>query len=221
MKSNYLPSEVIRLVVAVAGFAWIVSLWIFNSSVDFWDALKPFSAANAAAIVFWVLFNHFLWKWPWIREFISKSPDIRGSWEVEIEAMWLKEKQPRTPNKIRGYAYVHQTFSRYTIRIFTDGSCSETTSNHVDVRDERITLTYTYLNTPSIGRRLSPTQQSTRHIGTGSLNLGNFKPLEMEGEYWTEEMKAGNIRFFNRRDKSIAKFAEGEALYQGNKEKDQ
>ena len=51
MKSNYLPSEVIRLVVAVAGFAWIVSLWIFNSSVDFWDALKPFSAANAAAIV--------------------------------------------------------------------------------------------------------------------------------------------------------------------------
>lgn len=152
------------------------------------DAIQAVSgiviAAPSGVAVFgllFVLFDHFVWKWPYLYKFgLIRIPDLNGDWEAEISSS-------ATGDKIKASVKIHQTYSKIGIHLETDKSDSLSKMAAIEMANPTMfTLRYEY----SAEFQRDEASAILRHYGVTSIRLksDDHKFLNTHSaNYYTEQ----------------------------------
>lgn len=203
------PSRIFvqALVLVVAG-VYLVSYLIRGLPTS--ELFAPIGAAGAAASLFVLAFDHFLWRIPRIGRKLSKRPDMRGTWRGRLASNW---KNPDTGQRIdpdpEVYLVVRQTFWSVTANLITkeSKSCS-TTATIEDDGCGQYQFVAQYRNTP----RASVRDRSEVHHGSFKLDIGGEPVDRLEGYYWTDRNTMGELEFDRRSGKAVDSFSHAQGL---------
>jgi hypothetical protein len=203
------PSRIFvqALVLVVAG-VYLVSYLIRGLPTS--ELFAPIGAAGAAAGLFVLAFDHFLWRIPRVGRKLSKRPDMRGTWRGRLASNW---KNPDTGQRIdpdpEVYLVVRQTFWNVTANLITkeSKSCS-TTATIEDDGCGQYQFVAQYRNTP----RASVRDRSEVHHGSFKLDIGGEPVDRLEGYYWTDRNTMGELEFDQRSSKAVDSFSHAQRL---------
>jgi hypothetical protein len=203
------PSRIFiqALVLIVAG-VYLVSYLIRGLPTS--ELFAPIGAAGAAASLFVLAFDHFLWRIPRVGRKLSKRPDMRGTWRGRLASNW---KNPDTGQRIdpdpEVYLVVRQTFWSVTANLITkeSKSCS-TTATIEDDGCGQYQFVAQYRNTP----RASVRDRSEVHHGSFKLDIGGEPVDRLEGYYWTDRNTMGELEFDRRSGKAVDSFSHAQGL---------
>ena len=160
-----------------------------------------FAPIGAAASLFVLAFDHFLWRIPKLGRRLSKRPDLRGTWRGRLASNW---KNPETGQRIdpdpEVYLVVRQTFWSVSANLITkeSKSCS-TTATIEDDGCGQYQLVAQYRNTPRAGVR----ERSEVHHGSFKLDIGGEPVDRLEGYYWTDRNMMGELEFDRRSKETV------------------
>jgi len=203
------PSRIFiqALVLVVAG-VYLVSYLVRGLPTS--ELFAPIGAAGAAASLFVLAFDHFLWRFPRVGRRLSKRPDLRGTWRGRLASNW---KNPDTGQRIdpdpEVYLVVRQTFWNVTANLITkeSKSCS-TTATIEDDGCGQYQFVAQYRNTP----RASVRGRSEVHHGSFKLDIGGEPVDRLEGYYWTDRNTMGELEFDRRSEKAVDSYSHAQGL---------
>ncbi|MBK5220278.1 MAG: hypothetical protein JJE35_10915 [Thermoleophilia bacterium] len=203
------PSRIFvqALVLVVAG-VYLASYLIRGLPTS--ELFAPIGATGAAASLFVLAFDHFLWRIPRVGRKLSKRPDIRGTWRGQLASNWVN---PETGQRIdpdpEVYLVVRQTFWSVTANLITkeSKSCS-TTATIEDDGCGQYQFVAQYRNTP----RASVRERSEVHHGSFKLDVGGEPVDRLEGYYWTDRNTMGELEFDRRSGKAVDSFTHAQDL---------
>lgn len=203
------PSRIFiqALVLVVAG-VYLASYLIRGLPTS--ELFAPIGAAGAAASLFVLAFDHFLWRLPKVGRRFSKRPDMRGTWRGRLASNWIN---PETGQRIdpdpEVYLVVRQTFWSVTANLITkeSKSCS-TTATIEDDGCGQYQFVAQYRNTP----RASVRERSEVHHGSFKLDIAGEPVGQLEGYYWTDRNTMGELNFRHRSKKFAESFAHAQEL---------
>lgn len=198
------------LVVLVAAMTWAVMAAMKGLPDTIWEAMFPFGSSIGLAIALSQMYQKKLWHWWPLQELLAKVPDLRGAWKVTIYPAWIDLGENGRVKPVEGYAQIDQTASSLRMRLFTDDSRSETFAYAIDEIEGEFRLTVAYENRPRMEDRA---RIGTSHQGSAIYRFREYKPKEVNGEYWTELRNVGEIELRNRRQKGISSFANGKQVF--------
>jgi len=203
------PSRIFvqALVLVVAG-VYLASYLIRGLPTS--ELFAPLGAAGAAASLFVLAFDHFLWRIPRVGRKLSKRPDIRGTWRGRLASNWVN---PETGQRLvpdpEVFLVVRQTFWSVTANLITkeSKSCS-TTAAIEDDGCGQYQFVAQYRNTP----RASVRERSEVHHGSFKLDVGGEPVDRLEGYYWTDRNTMGELEFDRRSGKAVDSFSHAQEL---------
>lgn len=175
----------IQMAVTVAAVIWAVMLLVQGANVDS-SFLRPYSAAVGGAVIALTLFDRYMWRWPLIAK-VAPRPVFHGTWHGKLKTSWQDPATGDTPGPITVVLSVRQTFSTVKASLMTAESTSESLAAAINGN----TLWAAYMNIPkALVRDRSP-------IHRGSVVVtAHGRPIEqLEGEYWTDRLTVGEVRF--------------------------
>src|SRR5579859_2810115 len=162
-------------------------------------SLKDLASTSSYAVpgvglilLFW---NRWLWSWWIFRPWLSKRPDLRGTWKGVLHSEYLDPATQQRSGPIDVYLVIRQTNSDINVRLFSAESSSVSLSGNlisdgVDVN----TLVITYRTEPQLFKR----EQSPIAYGGMLLNVRGDKVYQLDGEYWTDRLTRGEAKFTTR-----------------------
>lgn len=193
------------LVAATAIWALILSGngWIIPSSF-----FLPLCLLAGTLPFLFLVFDWWAWAWPGVR-FVTKRPDLRGTWKGVIQSTWQGDERASGLGVIHAYITISQTFTDLRFRLFTEESQSVTLMALLTSEpDEHPVLSALYQNRP---RQLVRTSSSIHHGGL-LLDVGGEKLDELSGSYWTDRQTSGEIKFQRVSRKRFRDFATADAV---------
>jgi hypothetical protein len=203
------PSRIfVQALVLVVAAVYLASYLIRGLPTS--ELFAPIGAAGAAASLFVLAFDHFLWRIPRVGRKFSKRPDIRGTWRGQLASNW---ENPETGQRIdpdpEVYLVVRQTFWSVTANLITkeSKSCS-TTAAIEDDGCGQYQFVAQYRNTP----RASVRERSEVHHGSFKLDVGGEPVDRLEGYYWTDRNTMGELEFDRRAGKTVDSFTHAQEL---------
>ena len=195
----------VSALVFVVALLWGVSLVLQGIDVSP-ELLKPFSTVVGALVVFFAIFEHFLWKVPGINGWIVKRPNIAGTWKVTFQTTWKNPETGVAPGPAAAFMVVKQTFSHVTMTLLTKESSSQFVADALSLGpDGRFAAYGVYLNEPKAAVR----HRSEIHYGALKLTLQGAPVTTMEGIYWTDRLTKGDLKLEERRTRAIDSFEDG------------
>jgi len=155
----------------------------------------PFGIVVTILSLIVAFFRRVLWGW-WPLSIFAKVPDLRGSWEIEIDSNFDKESRDEP---IKGTAIIRQTFDTLSIRTKTDSQTSFLIAHSI-IRhsDDVYEVTGVYQSDPDLDLRGS---QSEIHYGAFRYSINGPPVDEMKGHYWTDRNTRGKIQLIKNKNK--------------------
>jgi len=181
--SQYLAA--IRYLLTLATLAGFALSWALNK-----PAYSIIGYTSTAFTVLFWLYDALLWKFSVKRVGISPIPDIGGTWSGWIMPTSTTEF-PGPHRAIKAYLVVTQRAFYLRVNLITAESQSVTISSDFSSITESRQLVYTYRNEP----RLELQTVSRIHYGTAIFSFGERKPKVMTGQYYTDRLTIGSMRF--------------------------
>jgi hypothetical protein len=181
-----------------------------------WEGARPFVTAISIAGAFLWLFEHFLWRLPFLRGSLTDVPNLRGVWRVTIQSTWVNPDTGKPIEAKQGFAQIDQTASTFCMRMFTDESHSKTVAHSFVLDQSVFKLAIVYENQPHISLRET---RSAYHQGSAAFSVRGHSPENFVGEYWTERKSIGTVRLHERIRGEINSFEEGSRLYERPRKK--
>lgn len=175
----------IQMAVTIAAVIWAVMLLIQGADVDS-SFLRPYSAAVGGAVIVLTLFDRYMWRWPLISK-LAPRPVFHGTWHGNLNTNWQDPTTGNTPGPITVVLSVRQTFSTVKTLLMTEESTSESLAAAIDGN----TLWATYMNIPRAFIR----DRSPIHRGAVAVTAHGRPVEQLEGEYWTDRLTLGEMRF--------------------------
>jgi len=182
-------------------------------------SLKDLASTSSYAVtgvgLILVLWNRWLWSWWIFRPWLSKRPDLRGTWKGVLHSEYLDPTTHQRKGPIDVYLVIRQTNSDINVRLFSAESSSVSLSgglisDGVDVS----TLVVTYRNEPQLFKR----EHSPIGYGGMLLNVRGDKVYQLDGEYWTDRLTRGEAKFTTRSKTICHDFGQAaQVTYQGLK----
>ncbi|MFC2954187.1 hypothetical protein ACFOOP_19785 [Marinicaulis aureus] len=198
------------IIVGVTAATWLVAALLWGLPTTILGAARPFLAAiTAASVVLWV-YETQIWHWPIFRRWLTKIPDLRGVWRVEIQSTWIDPDTGNPIGPIEGFAQVDQTATNFCMRTFTEESRSKTVAYAFSFDQEVFKLAIVYENQPHISLR---EKRSAYHQGSAAFHVRGYKPVSFSGEYWTERKSIGTFSVSSRKKGEIDSFEAGRELF--------
>ncbi|MBX3026703.1 hypothetical protein KF840_17495 [bacterium] len=204
----------IAALLVVAGIAWGVALILSGTTVS-WAHAAPFGTAVSAVGLAATVFNRWAWRWPIAYGWLSKQPDLRGTWRVLLDSEWEDPVTRRRIGPITAYMGIEQTYSKITMHLMTSESESWLTAHCIET-SKKTTTGYTvvgvYHNKPKPELR---TGRSPMHFGTLSVDTHGpeQRPTSMAGEYWTDRKTKGTIALADRRAEVITRYEDAHRAF--------
>ena len=156
-----------------------------------------------ALVVLFTLWDRWAWRW---KAFVGHSgiPDLNGTWLGEYVAEWVDDHDDRGTKTSSAVLFISQNFTTLSVTLITEESKSYSLLSHVTrLESGEYRVNYEYANTP-----LSKFRQTLpNHLGSAQLTIASARGAELVGEYWTNRMSRGTLRFewvSGRRANSVA-----------------
>jgi hypothetical protein len=201
----------VTIYIGIAFVIWGLLLWI-NGTPLTWDHFKPFSVVVAAMVAIGVAFDKWVWRWPILRGWLVKRPDIRGTWLVALKGDWENPETKEKIHTITCYMVVRQTLSTLSMRLMTQQSSSALITGKIFTEDDGYYRVATiYRNEPKLEIR---GVRSEIHYGAFVLDIHGTPPNSLSGNYWTDRKTTGRINLSNRKKQLFSTFEEAAASFQ-------
>jgi len=172
--------------------AWLIALWAQGTPVLTVDFIRPFGIVVGIITITVTLFNKYAWSWKIFQGWYVNRPDIRGTWEVELNSNWIDPNTNQETPPIIGYAVIRQTLTSLSLRLMTKESHSKLIVHSIEQEEDGLfRLLAIYRNEPKIelqGKR------SEIHYGSMLLNIYGNPPTSLGGHYWTDRITRGSIK---------------------------
>jgi hypothetical protein len=202
----------IKAILYVTVIVWVAVLYASGVPVtSVW--LKPFSTVTTIVLFLVVAFDLWLWKLPLLHGWFVKRPVIEGTWKAALRSNWSDSESDRSTQAIEGYAIIHQTFSKLSIRLLTEESSSELVGAEIVCSvDGMYCVSGVYRNEPRYGAR----GRSPIHYGAVWLKVIDEPIHKLQGHYWTDRRTAGEMELTDQRKKRLQDFRSAQAYYADN-----
>lgn len=169
------------------------------------DFFRPLSKVVAAAVLLVFIFDRWLWRWHRLHGWLVKRPNLHGTWIVKLTSSWVDGESGERLAPIAGYLVVRQTFSRVSMRLFTEKSMSRLRGAEIAAdADGLYEVAAVYLNDPKFGLRVG----NPAHNGAFILAVRGTPATVMEGHYWTDRDTHGEMRATGRVPKVFESFGD-------------
>lgn len=198
------------IVFVVAG-VYLVSFLIQGLPTE--SLFAPIGAAGAAASLAVLLFDHYLWRAPKLGRWVSKRPDLRGTWRGVLSTQWVDPRTgQRKPPDTEVYFVIRQTFWQISGDLLTMESRSCSAIAAIEREGSHYKFVAQYRNVPRVSKR----PPSTVHHGSFTLDIAGEPVDRLEGFYWTDRCTMGELEFDRRSPKAVDSFAHARQLSFGH-----
>jgi hypothetical protein len=169
----------------------------------------PFSGVVGALVLVLAVFDLWGWRLRILRGWFVPRPDLRGTWQVELQSDWKDPATDKVVGPIVAYFVVRQTFSSLSVRMLTAESKSELVAAEINkATDGTYRLGAIYRNEP----KLSVRDRSPIHYGAIMLAVQGDPAKELAGYYWTDRNSRGELRTMARHNLIASSFNEAQTL---------
>jgi hypothetical protein len=104
-----MTSNQIKVLVGLVVVIWAVTLLVQGHPVPL-DYVKAFSYAVTGVSLALVLWNRWLWSWKIFRPWLTKRPDLRGTWMGHLVSSWVDPQTQQGRGEIESYLVIRQTY---------------------------------------------------------------------------------------------------------------
>ncbi len=190
----------ITTIVWAAALLWAL-LAIINGVAFSQTLFSLVSTVIGILVIGVAIFDRWLWKLSFLHPLAISAPVLEGTWKGELKSNYIDQKTGNVVPAIEAYLFVKQTYSTITLRLMTKESSSESISTILMQRgdDGPFSLAGIYCNTPSP----EVSERSPMHKGSVSFDVIDENAPLLDGEYWTNRLTKGSIRFDQRIKKGI------------------
>ena len=204
----------ITIFLALAALVWWIALVVQGTAVTL-DHARPFGIVVGFLVVLGLLFEHVLWRKPWIHGWFVKRPDMRGTWRVEIRSDWSAEGEDDPAPRV-GFMGVEQKLSSLQMHLMTAESESWFVADKVmpapSGNGYRVVGVYT--NRPDVHLR---GDRSEIHHGAIVLDTHGpeARPESLTGEYWTDRKSVGSLVLSGRVNRVYTRYEDATKADEG------
>ncbi|HUJ29947.1 MAG TPA: hypothetical protein VLY23_01605 [Candidatus Acidoferrum sp.] len=157
--------------------------------------LSSFSYAVTGTSFTLLLWDRWLWRNRIFRGWLTKRPDLGGTWKGTLLSSWPDPETGQRTGPIEVYLVIRQTFSSISARMFSVEMNSVSLSAAiVSERSGTHTLFITYRSEPRVLLR----EVSPIHYGGMLLNVRGTPVQRLDGGYWTDRLTKGEAEFLAR-----------------------
>ena len=191
---------------------WLVALWLQGMPVLSADFVKPFGTVVGAITLVVTVFNKYLWSWKIFRGWYVKTPDLRGTWKVELKSSWVNPETGKVIDPIYGYAVIRQSLTSLSLRLMTKESRSVLVAHSIDQQEDEdlFKLVGVYRNEPNIELQ---GVRSEIHHGSFALEVHGNPVYELQGHYWTDRGTKGGMKLSGKVPKLYDTYKQAEIEY--------
>lgn len=208
----------ISVIVGVATAIWAVVLRVRGLPVTV-SELGSFSLVVSGTFLACWAFDRYVWPcrvrgWCVFHGWLVACPDIRGTWEVNLQSSWVDPTTGKGIAPIRCFYGVRQTSSSLQMHLMTPESESWLQTHRFlpSAKTDGYSLIGVYTNQPSAFLR---GVRSEIHHGTIVLDFHGAdpsRPDSFNGEYWTDRGTKGTMSARRIASGVISRYADGLAL---------
>ncbi|WP_440616406.1 hypothetical protein [Cysteiniphilum sp. 6C5] len=204
--------------IAFTIFIWLIVLWIQGVPVLSLEFIKPFSLVVGVIMLFFTIFNRHAWSWKIFKGWYVNRPDLRGTWELELNSNWLDPNTQAVKESILAYAVIRQTLTTLSVRVMTKESKSKLIAHSIEKEGDGVfKLIAVYRNEPKIELQ---GDRSEIHHGSFSVEIHGAPVTLLSGHYWTDRGTKGSMKFHNRRKEVFNTYEEARSVYNANPSKE-
>lgn len=198
---------------AIAALVWWITLVLQGTPVT-WAHATPFTTVAGFLGAFWLVFNRFLWRLPFLHGWFVKRPDLRGTWRVELQSSYIKPETKERVPVIVCYMGVKQTLSYLKMHLMTPESESWPIAGHIIPGGNGYRAVCVYENEPDLhlrNERISEIHEGALIIDTHGSGV---RPDTLTAKYWTDRNTNGTMDFKRRVDKVFTRFEDAERHFE-------
>lgn len=184
----------LRIVAILISAVFVVGVWISTGKPDF-SFLRFFSIAVLVVTIALAVWDKWLWKNRLAQMLPGVSRDISGTWEAQLESLWIDPTTGKVPPIKTVYLVVRQTSTKASITLISDESKSKSSTARVIQEDGSWLLHYIYTNEPDVSLR----KRSPIHHGSGVLAIMGKPAKRVSGTYWTDRDSKGKLTLGRRK----------------------
>lgn len=184
------PKSVIRVTAYTAGGIWSITAAVAGLQFDDTEK-KLLGFVPIVLVLLFTVWDRWAWKW---KIFVGHSgvPDLNGTWLGEYEAEWVDEHDARGTKSAPAALSIKQNFTTLSLTLITSESKSYSLLSHIanlDSGEYRVNYEYSNTALPKYRKRLP------NHLGSAELTIATARGADLTGEYWTNRMSRGTLRF--------------------------
>lgn len=160
--------------------------------------LRPLTTVVGLIILLLVIFDKWLWKFSFLYPWFVSIPNLQGVWIGTLSSSWVNPETKQRLPPIDARFVINQTFSTLNMQLITSESKSNLLTGSIS-QDANGTckITGIYQNDPDITLR----ERSPIHYGSILLEVQRDSKIRLVGEYWTDRLTKGSLRFHKRSDR--------------------
>lgn len=190
---------------------WLVVLWAQGKPVLTIDFLRPFGLVVGTIVLVVGVFARWGWAWPLFQGWYVKRPDVRGTWQVDLQSSWINLETNEGIPPIKAYIAVRQTLTTLSLRLMTPESKSRLIAHSIELSDDGIyRIAGIYRNEPRVELQ---GDRSEIHHGSLLLEVYGTPPTSMEGHYWTDRGTRGTMTISRKKEKLFDNFEAAQAAF--------
>ena len=199
----------VTTILAIAAGLWFTVLLFQGTSVTL-DHLKPFGTVVTLLIVIGVAFERVLWRQSWLHGWFVQRPDLRGTWNVELQSDWVDPKTGEQISPNQCFMGITQTYSKLRMHLMTVESESWLIADNIrpSPSGDGYQVVGVYINKPDLHLRRN---RSEMHYGTlvvDSHGISRTRPDTLSGEYWTDRKTRGTLNSKGRIDTICTRYSD-------------
>lgn len=199
----------------IAALVWLIALLMHGTPVS-WVHARPFSIVVSSLVVLGVLFETVLWRQRWLHGWFVKRPDLRGTWQVELQSSYVRPGTNERVPMIVCYMGAKQTLSTLQMHLMTPESESWFIADHIrpSPSGEGFQVIGVYTNEPKIhlrDERISEMHQGAIIVETHGPSL---RPTTLTAKYWTDRKTTGTMEFTARVSDVCTRFSDAVSAFQ-------
>jgi hypothetical protein len=202
-------AALLRVIAILISAVFVVGAWVSTGKPDF-SFLRFFSIAVLVVTIALAVWDKWLWKIPLAQKLPGVSRDISGTWEAELESLWIDPATGKVPPKKTVYLVVRQTSAKASITLISNESKSKSSTARIIQEDGSWLLHYIYTNEPDVALL----KRSPIHHGSGVLAITGNPAKRVAGTYWTDRDSKGKLTLERRSRKLGEDFRDCEEFFE-------
>jgi hypothetical protein len=172
-----------RFVIALAALLSAGIVLASGGQVDL-NLAKAVATASTVVILFLLVFDRWIWRWPGIRR-LARRPILIGSWKTELRTSYATREE----EVIEAYLIIRQTYSRIWVNMLFDRSQSTSMSGDLVRESGRCVLYYVFRSDKqTLARDENPPAR-----GAAMMTVATRPSVHLEGDYWMEHGSHGRV----------------------------